>query len=496
MGKKYILALDAGTSSVRAILFDRDGQVVSTARKEIRQFFPEPGYVEEDGSEIWSSQLGVAVEAMSRVGVSGAGLNSIGIANQRETTLLWDRQSGDPVAPAIVWQCRRTAPLMAKMKRDGLEQFVSERTGLVLDAYFSAGKLRFLLDESPALRARAAAGTLCFGTVDSWLIYKLTGGRVHATDLTNASRTMLFNIHTLSWDEELLRLFDIPAAILPEVLPSSSLFGKTEQRFFGAPVAITGVAGDQQAALAGQRCFLPGDAKNTYGTGCFLLMNTGSVAVKSENGLLTTIACGIDGRVTYALEGSVFTAGSAIQWLRDGLGLIPDAAATSELACSVSDTAGCYVVPAFTGLGAPYWNAGARGSVFGLSGKTTRAHFVRAVLESLAYQTVDLLEAMQKDSRLSTGLLRVDGGAAENEFLLQFQADLLGRPIVRAGNIEATALGAALLAGFFTGYFDKKNLPPAGKERRFIPKLDANKREALLAGWKRAVRAALAWVDS
>lgn len=486
---RYLMALDQGTTSSRCIIFNKQGEIVSSAQKEFTQYFPKSGWVEQNPSEIWSSELGVMVEAMAGSGIESSEIAAIGITNQRETTIVWDKVTGEPIYNAIVWQCRRTSQMIGELKLKGYEKIIKEKTGLILDPYFSATKIAWILENVEGAREKAERGGLLFGTVDTWLIYKLTKGRVHATDYTNASRTMLFNIHTLSWDNELLELFHIPKSMLPEVKNSSELYGFTDETVFGGRVAIAGVAGDQQAALFGQCCFNEGEAKNTYGTGCFLLMNTGEKAVESKNGLLTTIAVGIDGKVKYALEGSVFVAGAAVKWLRDELGLIHSARETYELAVSVKDSNGVYVVPAFTGLGAPYWDAYARGAVFGLSRGTTKAHFVRAVLESLAYQTMDVIKAMEEDAKIALKSLRVDGGASENDFLLQFQADILGADILRPEVIETTALGAAYLAGLAVGYY--KNTLEIRENwqlnNTFTSNIDDGQRHRLYEGWKDAV---------
>lgn len=486
---RYLMALDQGTTSSRCIIFNKQGEIVSSAQKEFTQYFPKSGWVEQNPSEIWSSELGVMVEAMAGSGIESSEIAAIGITNQRETTIVWDKVTGEPIYNAIVWQCRRTAQMIEELKRKGYEEIIKKKTGLILDPYFSATKIAWILENVEGAREKAERGGLLFGTVDTWLIYKLTKGRVHATDYTNASRTMLFNIHTLSWDNELLELFHIPKSMLPEVKNSSELYGFTDETVFGGRVAIAGVAGDQQAALFGQCCFNEGEAKNTYGTGCFLLMNTGEKAVESKHGLLTTIAVGIDGKVKYALEGSVFVAGAAVKWLRDELELIHSAKETYELAVSVKDSNGVYVVPAFTGLGAPYWDAYARGAVFGLSRGTTKAHFVRAVLESLAYQTMDVIKAMEEDAKIALKSLRVDGGASENDFLLQFQADILGADILRPEVIETTALGAAYLAGLAVGYY--KNTSEIRENwqlnNTFISDIDDGQRRRLYEGWKDAV---------
>ncbi len=516
------MALDQGTTSSRCILFDREGNICSQVNREFRQFYPHDGWVEQDPTEIWAAQMGVAVEAMLGLGVTSEDIAAIGITNQRETVVVWEKATGKPICPAIVWQCRRTAEQCAEMKRQGLEPEIHARTGLLLDPYFSASKLKWILDHVPGARSRARRGELLFGTIDTWLIYNLTEGKVHATDPSNAARTMLFNIHTMQWDTELLKLFDISAAMLPEVLPSSGIFGYTARHLFGRDIPIAGVAGDQQSALFGQCCLHAGDVKNTYGTGGFLLMNTGEVPVESGQGLLTTVGWKIGDRVNYVLEGSVFTCGATIQWLRDGLRLFETAADTERMALSVPDTAGVYLVPAFVGLGTPYWDAYARGSIQGLTRAATAEHIVRAALEAMAYQTVDVLHAMQKDmaSCISFGssdpsgshdsadpldssssfirTLRVDGGAAKNNFLLQFQADILGVPVARPVCVETTAKGAAGLAGLAVGYYsDAAELCASWKpDREFFPQMDEEKREALLAGWHRAVERSLRWVEA
>ncbi len=489
---KYILALDQGTTSSRAILFDRSGQPLSIAQKEFRQYYPQPGWVEHDAAEIWQTQLETARAVLEKQGISAAEVAAIGITNQRETAVLWDKRSGRPVCPAIVWQCRRTAPYCDSLKEQGLENMFREKTGLPIDAYFSATKIRWVLQNVPEAAKLAESGNLLFGTVDTWLIWNLTGGQVHATDYSNASRTMLFNIHTLEWDAEVLELLGIPESILPEVRPSSGLFGHSLPALFGAAIPIAGVAGDQQAALFGQACFSPGAAKNTYGTGCFLLMNTGGEPVSSQNGLITTIAWGLDGRVTYALEGSVFVAGAAIQWLRDGLGLISSAAETEGLCRSVADNCGVYLVPAFVGLGAPYWDPYARGVLTGLTRGANRAHIVRAAVESMAYQTCDVLRAMEQDAGIPLAELRADGGAAANAFLLQFQADITGVPVLRPSTLETTALGAAYLAGLAVGYWSdfaeiRRNWQVA---EAFSPAISKEEAAGLEAGWRHAVRQA------
>ncbi len=487
---KYLLALDQGTTSSRSIVFDLSGKIIASSQREFPQIFPHRGWVEHDPDDIWNTQLSVAREALAKAGADAHDIYGIGITNQRETTIVWDRATGRPVYNAIVWQCRRTAEYCDYIKSGELCEDIRRKTGLLIDAYFSATKLKWILDNVPGTRERAEKGELCFGTVDSWLIFNLTGGKVHATDLSNASRTMLFNINTLEWDEELLRLFDIPHAILPKVMPSSCIFGETVPDLFGAAIPVAGVAGDQQAALFGQCCFDAGSVKNTYGTGGFMLMNTGERPVMSENGLLTTIAWGIgDSAVNYALEGSVFVCGAAIQWLRDGLGLIAKASETEAIGRSVENSAGVWFIPAFVGLGAPYWDPYARGALLGLTRGTTRAHVVRAVLESMAYQTADVLELMEKDAGVSMTSLKVDGGASANNLLLEIQADLLGTPIIRPRCIETTALGAANLAGLATGAFSSLSEISASWqcERRFEPSISDEERSERLTGWRQAV---------
>ena len=495
--KQYVMALDQGTTSSRCILFDRDGKMCSVAQEEFRQIFPKPGWVEHDPEEIWRSQLAVAKKAMEQLCVKAEHIAAIGITNQRETTIVWDKETGKPVYPAIVWQCRRTADRIDRMKAEGWEPAVRERTGLIPDAYFSGSKLAWILDHVDGARERARKGELLFGTVDTWLIWNLTGGRVHVTDYTNASRTMLFDIHRLCWDEELLRYFDIPGEMLPEVRPSSCRYGTTDPDLFGGEIPIGGAAGDQQAALFGQCCFEPGDVKNTYGTGCFLLMNTGSQAVRSESGLLTTIAAGNGERPQYALEGSVFVAGAAIQWLRDEMGLVKTAAESETCCLEAENTGGVYVVLAFAGLGAPYWNPRARGTVVGLTRGTNRNQFIRAVVESMAYQTMDLIAAMERDSGMVLKELRVDGGASANGFLLQFQADILGKEILRPDCIETTALGAAYLAGLAVGYWkDQEEIRKNGRiSDRWKGRLNQEERKRKQSGWKRAVQCALFWAE-
>lgn len=489
---KYIMALDLGTTSCRCIIFDKSGRICSAAQKEFTQYFPQPGWVEHDAEEIWATQTGLMYEAMSKIDITINEIAGIGITNQRETTVLWDKETGRPVHKAIVWQCRRTAGYCDELKKLGMAEFFRSKTGLVLDAYFSATKLRWLLDNVIGARERAEKGELLFGTVDSWIIWKLTGGKVHVTDYSNASRTMLFNIHTLKWDEEILRVLKIPQQILPEVKPSSHVYGYTDSKLFGREVPIAGAGGDQQCALFGQTCFERGEVKNTYGTGGFMLMNTGTAPVNSHNGLVTTIAWGVDDKVEYALEGSIFVAGAAVQWLRDELGLIRDAAESEVLAKSVPDANGCYVVPAFVGLGAPYWDQYARGAIVGLTRGVNRNHIVRATLESIAYQVNDVLMAMQEDSGMSITSLRVDGGACDNDFLMQFQADILNTSVVRPYCIETTAMGAAYLAGLAVGYWRSKDEILANHviAAEFKPQMGQAKRESLLQGWHNAVKAA------
>ncbi len=493
--KKYIMALDEGTTSCRCILYNKKGEMVSVAQKEFRQIYPNAGWVEHDAMEIWSTQIGVAQEALYKINCTYENIEAIGITNQRETTVVWDRETGEPVYNAIVWQCRRTAEYCDSLKAKGLEPSFREKTGLPIDAYFSASKLRWILDNVEGTRAKAEAGKLLFGTIETWLIWKLTGGRVHVTDYSNASRTMMFNINELKWDKDILAELDIPVSMLPEPVPSSFIYGETEEHIFGGPVRISGAAGDQQSALFGQGCFEKGQAKNTYGTGCFLLMNTGESPVYSKNGLVTTIAWGIDGKVNYALEGSVFVAGAAIQWLRDELELIDSSPESERLALSVPDTNGVYIVPAFAGLGAPYWNPYARGAIFGLTRGADKCHLTRATLESLAYQTNDLLEAMKEDIGYELLSLQVDGGACANNFLMQFQADITAKPVKRPECIETTSLGAAYLAGLATGFWsDMDDITENLKtDREFTASMNEEKRTKLLAGWKKAVRCVLEW---
>lgn len=494
---KYIMALDQGTTSSRCILFDKTGKICSMAQKEFTQIYPEPGWVEHSPMEIWSSQLAVGIEAMAMLGVRAEDIAGIGITNQRETTIVWNKYTGEPVFNAICWQCRRTADYIDKLKSDGLEEYVKETTGLVPDAYFSGSKIAWILDNVDGARAMAENGELLFGTVDTWLIWRLTGGRVHVTDYTNASRTMLYNIHSLEWDKKMLDYFNIPVNMLPEVKPSSCIYGYTDPSVFGGSIPICGAAGDQQAALFGQCCFEAGDVKNTYGTGCFLLMNTGDRSVKSEHGLITTIAASTGDSVKYALEGSVFVAGASIQWLRDGMRMIRTAPQSEEYAKMVSDTDGMYVVPAFTGMGAPYWNSSARGTVVGITRGSTKEHFIRATLESIAYQTCDVLKAMEEDVGIDVKELKVDGGASANDFLMQFQSDMINSVVYRPQCIETTALGAAYLAGLAVGYWDNIDDIKINWQlgASFKPQMSDFDRDVRLKGWKRAVRSALDWAD-
>jgi len=493
----YILALDQGTSSSRALVFDAEGRIRGFAQREFRQIYPQPGWVEHDPEEIWDSQREAALQALRASGIAPGEIAALGITNQRETTILWERATGRPIHNAIVWQCRRTAPLCEKLRAEGFDRLILERTGLVLDAYFSGTKIRWLLDHVPGARERARRGQLCAGTVDTWLIWKLTGGRVHATDPSNASRTLLYNIHTRAWDEEILRRLDIPRELLPEVRPSSEVYGETERTIFGVSIPIAGDAGDQQAALFGQACFHPGMAKNTYGTGCFVLLSTGATPAPPQNGVLATIAVGLRDGVRYALEGSIFIAGAAVQWLRDGLGILRSAEEVEELARAAPSSEGVYIVPAFVGLGAPYWDMYARGMIIGITRSTTRAHLARATLEAIAFQVRDVIEAMEATSGITLAELRADGGAARNDLLLQIQADVLGRPVVRPAITETTALGAAYLAGLAVGVWKSTDeiAQHWRMERRFTPELTAAEREALYRGWKRAVERARQWVE-
>lgn len=493
--KQYILSFDQGTTSSRAILFDKQGLIISVAQKEFTQFFPKPGWVEHDATEIWSTQLGVAAEAITKAGLTVKNIAGIGITNQRETTVVWDRQTGMPIYNAIVWQDRRTAVYCDALKNDGKAPLIQQKTGLVVDAYFSATKVKWILDQVPGAREKANKGELCFGTIDCWLLWKLTNGGVHATDVSNASRTMLFNIHSMEWDQELLTLFDIPPAILPEVRSSSEVYGHTERILTAHAIPIAGMAGDQQAALFGQMCTQPGMVKNTYGTGCFMLMNTGEKAVPSTNNLLTTVAWKVNGKTQYALEGSVFIAGAVVQWLRDGLKIIRNSAEVETLAAEVTNSEGVYIVPAFAGLGAPYWNQHARGTIVGITRGTTGAHFARAALDSIAYQTMDVLKAMEADSGIAIKELRVDGGATSNNLLMQFQSDLLGTHVVRPTVVETTALGAAYLAGLAVGYWSSTDEIQEQwlVEKTFTPLMPDEKRKELSEGWKKAVNAAISW---
>lgn len=494
---KYIMALDQGTTSSRAIIFDEKGLIKGVTNREFTQIYPKPGWVEHDAMEIWGSQIGVAKEVLLKCGLSVNDIAAIGITNQRETTVVWDKNTGKPVYNAIVWQCRRTAQICDDLKARGLTEKIREKTGLVVDAYFSGTKVKWILDNVEGAREKAEKGELLFGNIDTWLIWNLTGGKVHVTDYSNASRTMLFNIHKLDWDDELLKELNIPRAMLPKAMPSSHIYGYTTTEVFGGEIPIAGVAGDQQAALFGQACYTPGMAKNTYGTGCFMLMNTGEKAVESKSGLLTTIAWGADGKVEYALEGSIFIAGAVIQWLRDELRVLDNAAQSEELATKVEDNNGVYLVPAFVGLGAPYWDMYARGAILGLTRGAKREHIVRAALESICYQTRDVLEAMQKDSGITLKSLKVDGGAVANNFLMQFQSDILGVPVDRPKVTETTALGAAYLAGLAVGYWKDKN-DIAAKwqiDRTFKPQMDIDTRERLYKGWKKAVKRSMDWED-
>ena len=492
---KYIMSLDQGTTSSRCILFDHAGNICATAQREFRQYFPKPGWVEHDAVEIWRTTLEVAKNAMEKLNVQAEDIAAIGITNQRETTVVWDKETGEPVCNAIVWQCRRTSDIIDDLVERGYSDMIRKKTGLVPDAYFSGSKIKWILDNVPGVRERAEKGELLFGTIDTWLIWNLTGGKVHVTDYTNASRTMLFNIHDLCWDEELLALLDIPKCILPEVKPSSHVYGKTEYSLLGGEILIAGAAGDQQCAMFGQCCFSPGQMKNTYGTGCFLLMNTGTTPVESRNGLVTTIAVGYEDHVEYALEGSIFVAGAAIQWLRDQLDVLTSASESCQYAASVEDTAGAYVVPAFTGLGAPYWKQHARGCVVGITRGFTRAHLIRATLESLAYQTYDICKAMEQDSGIPITALKVDGGACANDFLMQFQSDILDCDVHRPQCIETTALGAAYLAGLAVGFWNSLDDIRSNWaiDHVFKPKMAEDIRKSRLKGWQKAVQCAIMW---
>ena len=492
---KYIMALDAGTTSNRCILFNEKGEMCSVAQKEFTQYFPKPGWVEHDANEIWSTQLEVAQRAMANIGATAADIKAIGITNQRETTIVWDKNTGEPVHHAIVWQCRRTSEYCDSLKEKGLVDTFRAKTGLVIDAYFSGTKLRWLLENVEGVRERAERGELLFGTVETWLIWKLTGGKAHVTDYSNASRTMLFNINTLQWDDEILAELNIPKCMLPEAKPSSCVYGETLAQFFGAPIPIAGAAGDQQAALFGQTCFKPGEAKNTYGTGCFMLMNTGEKPVFSKNGLVTTIAWGLDGKVEYALEGSIFVAGAAIQWLRDEMKLIDSSPDSEYMAHKVKDTNGCYVVPAFTGLGAPHWDQYARGTIVGLTRGVNKYHIIRATLDSLCYQTNDVLQAMKADSGIELAALKVDGGASANNYLMQTQADLINAPVQRPRCVETTAMGAAYLAGLAVGYWSSKEdvIKNWAIDRTFEPNIAEDDRVARIKGWNKAVKCSYGW---
>lgn len=492
---RFVMALDAGTTSNRCIIFNKAGEICSVAQKEFKQYYPTPGWVEHDPEEIWGSMLGVCVEAMNKIGVKASDIASIGITNQRETTVVWDKNTGVPVYNAIVWQCRRTSKFCDSLKEKGLTDKIKQKTGLIIDAYFSATKLKWILDNVENARERAERGELLFGTIETWLIYKLSGGKIHVSDYSNASRTMLFNINTLTWDDEILEILDIPKSMLPEVKESSCVYGVTDPSFFGGEIKIAGAAGDQQCALFGQTCFNESNVKSTYGTGGFLLMNTGDKPVFSQNGLVTTIAWGIDNKVTYALEGSIFVAGAAVQWLRDEMMLIESAEDSEDMATKVDDTNGCYVVPAFTGLGAPYWDQYARGTIVGITRGVNKYHIVRATLESLAYQTYDVLKAMEEDSGLIIKSLNVDGGASRNNFLMQCQADILNAEVDRPNCIETTALGAAYLAGLAVGFYEnfdeiKKNHQI---DKVFTPSIDEDKRKEKIKGWEKAVKYAFSW---
>lgn len=498
MEKKYIMALDRGTTSSRCIIFDKDGNIIKVAQKEFEQIYPKPGWVEHDAMEIWGSQSGVMREAVDTAGINPEEIAAIGITNQRETTVVWDKKTGKPIYNAIVWQCRRTSEICDQLKEKGLTECIREKTGLIIDAYFSATKVKWILDNVEGARERAKKGELLFGTIDTWLIWKLTGGRVHVTDYSNASRTMMYNINTLEWDKDILKELDIPEIMLPEVKESSCVYGYTDSGLFAdIKIPIAGCAGDQQSALFGQNCFEEGTAKNTYGTGCFLLMNTGEKPVKSENGLLTTISWGVDGKVEYALEGSIFMGGASIQWLRDELRMIKSAADSEKYAMRVENTNGVYVVPAFTGLGAPYWDMYARGTIVGLTRGAKKEHLIRATLESIAYQTKDVLEAMQNDSGIELKSLKVDGGASNNNFLMQFQSDILNVKIDRPKIVETTALGAAYLAGLAVGFFkSKEDIKKRWVcDREFEPKMSEEVREKSYKDWKRAVERSLAWEE-
>ena len=495
MNKRYLVALDQGTTSSRAVVFTLEGHMLCAASREFPQIYPKPGWVEHDAVEIFSSQLEVARTAMENLGITAGSIAAIGITNQRETTIVWDRISGEPVCNAIVWQCRRTSEYCDSLKDKGLTDTFRAKTGLVIDAYFSGTKLRWILENVPGVREKAEAGDLLFGTVETWLIWKLTGGKVHVTDYSNASRTMLFNINTLQWDDEILAELNIPKCMLPEAKPSSCIYGESVAQYFGAKIPISGAAGDQQAALFGQTCFTPGEAKNTYGTGCFMLMNTGEKPVFSNNGLVTTIAWGLDGKVEYALEGSIFVAGAAIQWLRDELRLIDSSPDSEYMAKKVKDTNGCYVVPAFTGLGAPHWDQYARGTIVGLTRGVNKYHIIRATLDSLAYQTNDVLQAMKADSGIELAALKVDGGASANNYLMQTQSDIIDAPVQRPQCVETTAMGAAYLAGLAVGYWKSKEdvIKNWAIDRTFTPNIQDEERQERIAGWNKAVKCSYGW---
>ena len=492
---KYIMALDAGTTSNRCILFDKEGNICSMAQKEFRQIFPNPGWVEHDANEIWSTQLGVAVEAMNMINAKADDIAAIGITNQRETAIVWNKETGEPVYNAIVWQCRRTSNMADALKAKGLEEVYRQKTGLIIDAYFSATKIKWILDNVAGARKLAEEGKLLFGTVETWIIWKMTKGAVHVTDYSNASRTMLFNINTLEWDDEILAELDIPKSMLPKAAPSSEVYGYADPSFLGGAIPIAGAAGDQQAALFGQTCFHEGEAKNTYGTGCFLLMNTGDKPVFSKNGLVTTIAWGLNGKVKYALEGSIFVAGASIQWLRDSMRMIDSAVDSEYMASKVKDTDGCYVVPAFTGLGAPHWDQYARGTIVGITRGTTKNHIIRATLESIALQVCDVIDAMKADAGIEVRALKVDGGASANNFLMQFQADMINAPVNRPACVESTAIGAAYLAGLAVGFWKSKEevLKNQQLDRVFAPVMDSAEREKKRKGWNKAVKYAYGW---
>lgn len=493
--KKYVMALDQGTTSSRCILFDKEGNICSVSQREFEQIYPQPGWVEHDPMDIWSSQASVAAEAMGKIGAAPEDIAAIGITNQRETTIVWEKETGRPIYNAIVWQCRRTSKMIDELKEEGYAEMIRQKTGLIPDAYFSATKLKWILDHVEGSRERARKGELLFGTVDTWLIWNLTNGKVHVTDYSNASRTMMFDIHKLEWDKEILDKLDIPAEMLPEVKSSSCIYGKTEGCLIGDNIPIAGAAGDQQAALFGQCCFEPGEVKNTYGTGGFLLMQTGENAVESKNGLLTTIAASEDGKVRYALEGSVFVSGASIQWLRDELRMIKSAAQSEDYCRAVPDTNGVYVVPAFTGLGAPYWDQYARGAIVGLTRGAAKEHLIRATVESMAYQATDVIHAMEADSGIPLKVLKVDGGASQNNFLMQFQSDILGAEVCRPNCVETTALGAAYLAGLAVGYWaDFEDIRQNWSlERTFVPEMEEEKRAKLYKGWKKAVKCSFDW---